>query len=84
MFLLSDNLDYFVDIGLSHEEATMLHLRYYSQYGLALRGLKRHHAVGNATSVWSRTWAKINVFSRCTGFRPQVRWFVAPRRHDLL
>lgn len=37
--------NYFVDIGLSHEEAAVLHHRYYSQYGLALRGLKRHHAV---------------------------------------
>lgn len=41
-------IDYFVGMGLSHEEAAVLHHRYYSQYGLALRGLKRHHDVGNA------------------------------------
>jgi len=38
---------YFVGLGLSHEAASELHLRYYSQYGLALRGLTRHHDVGN-------------------------------------
>lgn len=37
--------NYFVGMGLSHEEAAVLHHRYYSQYGLALRGLKRHHDV---------------------------------------
>ncbi|KAF9534232.1 pyrimidine 5-nucleotidase [Crepidotus variabilis] len=36
---------YFVSIGLSHEEASELHLKYYTQYGLALRGLVRHHNV---------------------------------------
>lgn len=44
-------LEYFVSLGLSHEEASVLHLRYYSQYGLALRGLKRHHDVGNVSLV---------------------------------
>lgn len=42
---------YFVGLGLSHEEASELHHRYYSQYGLALRGLKRHHDVGNAIAM---------------------------------
>ncbi|XP_006460266.1 hypothetical protein AGABI2DRAFT_192019 [Agaricus bisporus var. bisporus H97] len=37
--------NYFVSLGLSHEEASTLHHRYYSQYGLALRGLKRYHDV---------------------------------------
>ncbi|KXN89669.1 hypothetical protein AN958_05536 [Leucoagaricus sp. SymC.cos] len=37
--------DYFVGLGLSHEEAAELHLRYYKQYGLALRGLKLHHDI---------------------------------------
>jgi len=37
--------EYFVNLGLSHEEASELHLRYYSQYGLALRGLTRHHKI---------------------------------------
>ncbi|KAF9464460.1 pyrimidine 5-nucleotidase [Collybia nuda] len=37
--------EYFVNLGLSHEEASELHLKYYSQYGLALRGLTRHHDI---------------------------------------
>ncbi|TFK75821.1 pyrimidine 5-nucleotidase [Pluteus cervinus] len=36
---------YFVSTGLSHEEASELHFRYYTQYGLALRGLTRHHDI---------------------------------------
>jgi pyrimidine and pyridine-specific 5'-nucleotidase len=32
-------------MGLSHEEASELHHQYYSQYGLALRGLVRHHQI---------------------------------------
>ncbi|KAF8621583.1 hypothetical protein AX15_007608 [Amanita polypyramis BW_CC] len=36
---------YFVGLGLSHEEASELHHQYYTQYGLALRGLARHHDV---------------------------------------
>jgi len=36
---------YFVSMGLKHEEASELHLRYYTQYGLALRGLTRHHNI---------------------------------------
>ena len=39
---------YFVNLGLSHEEASELHLKYYTQYGLALRGLTKHHDVGSA------------------------------------
>ena len=39
---------YFVSLGLAREEAAELHHRYYTQYGLALRGLTRHHAVGNS------------------------------------
>lgn len=42
-------------MGLSHEEASELHHRYYSQYGLALRGLKRHHDVGNVSVVKTPT-----------------------------
>ncbi|KAF4619866.1 hypothetical protein D9613_005308 [Agrocybe pediades] len=37
--------NYFVKLGLSHEEASDLHMKYYTQYGLALRGLTRHHDV---------------------------------------
>ena len=41
-------VDYFVSLGLSEEEASELHRRYYTEYGLALRGLRRHHGVGSA------------------------------------
>lgn len=41
---------YFVSLGLSEEEASQLHLHYYTQYGLALRGLTRHHDVGTCQS----------------------------------
>jgi len=36
---------YFVSLGLSEEEASELHLKYYTEYGLALRGLTRHHDI---------------------------------------
>jgi len=36
---------YFVTLGLDHDKASELHHRYYSQYGLALRGLVRHHDI---------------------------------------
>ncbi|KAF9652196.1 pyrimidine 5-nucleotidase, partial [Thelephora ganbajun] len=36
---------YFVQLGLSHEEASDLHHHYYKTYGLALRGLVKHHDV---------------------------------------
>ncbi|KII95091.1 hypothetical protein PLICRDRAFT_33922 [Plicaturopsis crispa FD-325 SS-3] len=36
---------YFVSMGLGEEEASNLHLQYYTQYGLALRGLTRHHDI---------------------------------------
>jgi pyrimidine and pyridine-specific 5'-nucleotidase len=41
---------YIVSLGLSDEEASELHLRYYTQYGLAIRGLRRHYGVGSA--IW--------------------------------
>lgn len=40
-------VDYFVHIGIDHEKASELHHNYYVQYGLALRGLTRHHHVGS-------------------------------------
>lgn len=43
-------LAYFVKIGLSHDEAGDLHHHYYKTYGLALRGLVKHHDVGEPTS----------------------------------
>ncbi|KAI0750739.1 pyrimidine 5-nucleotidase [Daedaleopsis nitida] len=36
---------YFVGMGLPEEEASTLHHKYYSQYGLAIRGLVRHHQI---------------------------------------
>ena len=36
---------YFLTLGLEEEEASALHLRYYKTYGLALRGLVRHHNI---------------------------------------
>lgn len=36
---------YFLTLGLGDEEASALHLRYYKTYGLALRGLVRHHNI---------------------------------------
>ncbi|GBE79686.1 pyrimidine 5-nucleotidase [Sparassis latifolia] len=36
---------YFVGLGHTDEEASVLHHRYYTQYGLALRGLVRHHDI---------------------------------------
>lgn len=41
-------LAYFVAMGLHEEEASDLHLKYYKQYGLALRGLVHHHEIGNS------------------------------------
>lgn len=40
---------YFLSLGIPDEEASELHHRYYTQYGLALRGLTRHHNVGEAS-----------------------------------
>jgi FMN phosphatase YigB (HAD superfamily) len=39
------NSEYFVSIGLDEEVASDLHLKYYTQYGLALAGLVKHHHV---------------------------------------
>lgn len=36
---------YFLSMGLADEEASELHHSYYTQYGLALRGLVRHHQI---------------------------------------
>ena len=45
--LLTKAVDYFVHIGIGHEKASELHHNYYVKYGLALRGLTRHHDVGS-------------------------------------
>lgn len=44
---LRSSAAYFVGLGLGHDEASELHLKYYTQYGLALRGLTRHHDIGS-------------------------------------
>lgn len=44
----NDILAYFLGLGIPDDEATELHHKYYTQYGLALRGLARHHNVGEA------------------------------------
>ncbi|KAL5508283.1 SDT1 [Sanghuangporus vaninii] len=36
---------YFTSLGLDDNEASTMHLKYYKTYGLALRGLVRHHGV---------------------------------------
>ncbi|KAG9101978.1 hypothetical protein FRC06_002426 [Ceratobasidium sp. 370] len=38
--------DYFLDLDLEPEEARALQRRYYTQYGLSVRGLIEHHDVG--------------------------------------
>lgn len=38
--------DFFVKhLSLSFEDATMLHQKYYKEYGLAIEGLTRHHKI---------------------------------------
>ncbi|KAI0091986.1 pyrimidine 5-nucleotidase, partial [Irpex rosettiformis] len=37
--------EYFVKLGLDEDKASELHHKYYTQYGLALRGLVRHHEI---------------------------------------
>jgi hypothetical protein len=77
---------YFVTLGLDDSEASRLHLQYYTQYGLALRGLTRHHEVGK---VISSLFPSIPTSSRLTQpynrsfrFWSQVWRFSASRRHD--
>ncbi len=41
---------YMLSLGLSDEMATIRRSQYYTQYGLTLRGLRRHHGVGSAIS----------------------------------
>lgn len=36
---------FFVSLGLPEDEAHRLHMHYYKEYGLALRGLTRHHNI---------------------------------------
>lgn len=36
---------YFLSLGLEKEKARELHKRYYTEYGLAIRGLVKHHDI---------------------------------------
>ncbi|WFD19746.1 hypothetical protein MCAP1_001982 [Malassezia caprae] len=36
---------YFLALGMSEREADELHMHYYKEYGLAIRGLVRHHTI---------------------------------------
>lgn len=38
-------------MGLEEEEASNLHLKYYTTYGLALRGLTKHHDIGTSLHI---------------------------------
>ena len=44
-----------MSLGLTEDEATTLNSQYYTQYGLALRGLQRHHGVGNTKPFSPKT-----------------------------
>ena len=60
--LVTNNfLAYFVSLGLAHDEAAELHHHYYTEYGLALRGLTRHHDVGNSIPHLSVPCAYVSV-----------------------
>ncbi|KAL4402250.1 nucleotidase [Malassezia pachydermatis] len=37
--------NYFMSLGLDEDEAEYLHKHYYKEYGLAIRGLVRHHTI---------------------------------------
>ena len=37
--------DYFRGLGLDEHEAEKLHTHYYKEYGLAIRGLVKHHTI---------------------------------------
>lgn len=46
MQLMMDRIrDYFKRLGMNEEEAEELHLHYYREYGLAIRGLIKHHTI---------------------------------------
>ncbi|WFD04473.1 hypothetical protein MOBT1_003183 [Malassezia obtusa] len=44
--LMADRIrDYFRGLGLSEKDAEELHTHYYKEYGLAIRGLVKHHTI---------------------------------------
>jgi hypothetical protein len=44
---MNTTVAYMLSLGLSDETASILRSQYYTQYGLTLRGLRRHHGVGS-------------------------------------
>lgn len=38
--------EYFKSLGLEEDKARELHQKYYREYGLAIRGLVKHHDIG--------------------------------------
>ena len=52
-------------LGLSDEEASELHHKYYTTYGLALRGLTRHYGVGDVLHALSPL-----AYSNCMSLDP--------------
>lgn len=42
---------YFLSLGLPEEKAAELHKRYYREYGLAIRGLVKHHEISQSASL---------------------------------
>ncbi|KAG1866488.1 hypothetical protein DFJ58DRAFT_769410 [Suillus subalutaceus] len=53
--------------NLDGEKASELHYKYYTQYGLALRGLTRHHDIGRTYAASTR--CRIDV-------RLQIPWIL--------
>lgn len=49
LFASNHSSAYFLTLGLDDERASELHHKYYTQYGLALRGLVKHHEIGKVS-----------------------------------
>jgi hypothetical protein len=49
-FKVNTSVAFVVSLGFSDEMAFKLRSQYYTQYGLTLRGLRRHHGVGSTIS----------------------------------
>jgi hypothetical protein len=53
--------DYFKSLGLDEDKARELHQKYYREYGLAIRGLVKHHDIGASRArpqagPWRSQW----------------------------
>jgi hypothetical protein len=51
-FRLTMHSAYFLGLGLEEDRASELHHKYYTEYGLALRGLVRHHEIGEVALLF--------------------------------